>query len=67
MKSVAQHANYKAFLDRLYREGDPVKRTIPAVSPQARRRATAGGIATRKAALDAQRVWALVMGRLGIQ
>lgn len=58
-RSIEQHASYKAFLDRLYREGDP-KRVTFQVSKPARRRAIVRSRVARQAMAAAQRVLALM-------
>lgn len=58
-RSIAQHANYKVFLDRVYREGD-LRKVGFTLSVAARHRATARSRAARRAVAAARRVLALM-------
>lgn len=60
VKSSAHHANYRVFLDRVYRERDPA-RAVGKVTRGSRQRATARSRVTRQAIAAAQRVWTILL------
>lgn len=64
-RPAVHHANYKAFLDRVYREGDLVGVVLGMVSPTARQRATRHSNTTQRSKAAALRVWQVVMGKQG--